>query len=160
MADPPLDLRGSEGGLVLAVALAPLLRAVGVADGHADDRDRMVRAANWDDARDPPAGADDDVAADLLAQDAIRAADVVLALRRDRRRLEAEACLADGGRGLVGDAVLRCAALLERKVVAGEIELETDDFRREQADRFVQQFLPGLVSFEYDDRLSGHGEGV
>ena len=65
----------------VAFALAPLLRAVGVADRHADDRDRRVHAAERDDARDAPAGADDHAAADLLAQDAVRRADVVAPLR-------------------------------------------------------------------------------
>ena len=56
-------------------------------------------------AGNPPAGADDDVAADLLAQDPVRAADVVGSLRRDRRGLEPEAGLDDGSRGLVDDLV-------------------------------------------------------
>jgi hypothetical protein len=44
--------------------------------------------------------------------------------------------------------------------VAGEIELEADDVRGQQAQAFLQQFLSGLVSFEYDDRPCGHGRGV
>src|SRR2546429_2377675 len=46
----------------------------------------------------------------LLAQDAIRRADVVAPFRRDRRRLQAEPGLADRRRGLVDDTVLRRAA--------------------------------------------------
>ena len=68
----PLDALGAVGGLVLALALAPLLGAVGVADRHADDGDREVGAADRHDAGDAAAGADDHVAADLLAQDAVR----------------------------------------------------------------------------------------
>ena len=51
-ADAPLDLRRAEGGLVLALALAPLLRAVGVADRHSHDRDGMESAADGHDARE------------------------------------------------------------------------------------------------------------
>ena len=53
LADPPLDPLGAERSLVIAVALAPLLRAVGVADGHPHDRDRRVNAAERHDAGDP-----------------------------------------------------------------------------------------------------------
>ena len=70
---------------------------------HAGDRP--------DHARDPPAGADDHLAVDLLAQDPVRGADVVLALGRDRRRLEPEAGLAHGARGLVDDLVAGLAPL-------------------------------------------------
>ena len=94
-ADPPLDPLGAERDLVLALALAPLLRAVGVADRHPDDRDRRVDAAERDDAGNAPAGADDHLAADLLAQDPVRRADVAARLGRDRRRLQAEPVLAD-----------------------------------------------------------------
>src|SRR5688572_3669306 len=68
-ADPALDPLGAERDLVLAFALAPLLRAVGVPAGHPDDRDRRVDAAERDDAGDAPAGSDDHAAADLLAED-------------------------------------------------------------------------------------------
>src|SRR5204862_5203357 len=101
------DALGAVRDLVAVLGLAPLLRAVGVADCHPADRDRVVDAAERRDARDPAAGADDDLAVDLLAQDAVRAADVVLALRRDRRRLDSEAGLADGSRSGDHDLVVR-----------------------------------------------------
>ena len=47
-------------------------------------------AGDRGDARDPAAGADDHLAVDRLAQDPVRAADVVGALGRDRRRLDPE----------------------------------------------------------------------
>ena len=112
-ADPPLDPLGAEGHLVLALALAPFLRAVGVADGHPHDRDRRVDAAERHDPGNPPAGTDDHLAADLLAQDPVRRADVVAALRRDRRRLQPQPVLADRARGLVHDPFLvarRCSS--------------------------------------------------
>src|SRR4029078_9354211 len=69
------------------VALAPLLRAVGVVDRHADDGDRVVDAGDRGHARDPPARADDDLAVDLLAQDAVGGADAGAALLRHARAL-------------------------------------------------------------------------
>ena len=51
-ADPPLDALRPERRLVVALALAPLLRAVGVADRHPHDRDRRVHAAERNDARE------------------------------------------------------------------------------------------------------------
>ena len=117
-ADAPLDPFGSERDLVVAVAFPPLLRAVGVADGHPDDGDGGVDAADRKDSRDPPAGANDHLAADLLAQDPVRRADVAAALRRDCRRLEAETVRRDRLRGLVDDLIPRLATMLEREVEA------------------------------------------
>ena len=76
VADAALDPLRAERDLVVALALAPFLRAVRVADGHAHDRDRRVHAAERDDARNAPPGPDDHLAADLLAQDPVRRADV------------------------------------------------------------------------------------
>ena len=80
-ADAPLDPLGAKRDLVLARALAPLLRPVGVPHRHANDGDRGVDAAERNDSWDAPSGADDHLAADLLAQDPVRRADVVLSLR-------------------------------------------------------------------------------
>ena len=113
-------------------------------------------AAERDDAGDPAPGADDHLAADLLAQDPVRRADVVAALGRDRRRLEAEPVLADRPRGLVHDLVLRRAPVLEREVVARELELDPDHVRLERAEPFLEQLLPGLVTFEHDNRPRIH----
>ncbi len=156
VADPPLDALRPERGLVLAVALAPLLRAVGVADGHAHDRDRRVDAAERRNAGDAPAGADDHATADLLPQDPVRRADVARLLGRDRRRLEPEAVLADGGGGLVDDAVPGRAPVLERQVEARKLELDPDHVGGEDAQRLLQQLLAGLVPFQDDDRLPVH----
>ena len=75
------------------------------------------------DARDAPAGADDHLAVDLLAQDAVGAADVVGALGRDRGRLEAEARLAHRLRPPRSTtSLLGLAAVLEREVVVLELD--------------------------------------
>jgi hypothetical protein len=155
--DPPLDPLRTESRLVLFFPFPPFLGAVRVADSHPDDGDGIVRARDRDDARDTPAGADDHVAADLLAKDPVRAPDVARLLGRDRRRLEAEARLADRRGRLEDDPVLGGAARLERKVVARELELEPDDVRREDPQRLLEELLPGLVPLEDDDRRGLHG---
>src|SRR5262245_65663710 len=75
-AEAALDPLRPVGDLVVALALAPLLRPVGVSDGHSHDGDRSVDAAERHDARNPASGADDHLSADLLAQYAVRRADV------------------------------------------------------------------------------------
>ena len=62
--------------------------------------------------------------------------------------------LADRGRRLVDDGVLRLPARLEREVVARELELDPDHVRREHAERLLEQLLPGLVALEDDDTFS------
>src|SRR4051794_12248505 len=91
---------GAVRDLVTVLGLAPLLGAVGVADRHAAHRDRVVDAAQRRHTRDAAAGADDHLAVDLLAQDAVGRADVVGALGRDRGRLDRQAALANRGGGL------------------------------------------------------------
>ena len=152
-ADATLDPLGAERDLVVALALAPLLGAVRVADRHPHDRDRRVHAAERRDARNAPAGAHDDLAADLLAEDAVRRADVAAPFGRDRRGLQPEAVLADRGRRLVHDAVVGLAAPLEREIEARELELDPDHVGLEHAQALLQQLLPGLVALEDDDRV-------
>ena len=152
VADPALDSLGAERDLVVALAFAPLLRAVRVADRHANDRDRRVDAAERRDAGDPPSGADDHPAADLLAKDAVRRADVAAPLRRDRGGFQPEPVLADGRGGLVHDAVVGLAAPLEREVEPRELELDADHVGREHAEALLQELLAGLVALEDDDR--------
>ena len=160
-ADPALDALGPVGDLVVAFAFAPLGGAVRVADGHPDDRDRRVHAADRRDAGDPPSRAHDHLAADLLAQDPVRRADVVARLRCHGGPLQAEPVLADRGGRLVHDGVLGLAAALEREVVADELELEPDHVRGENAEAFLQELLAGLVAFEDDDRaLVAHRRAV
>ncbi len=113
-------------------------------------------AAQRHDAGDAPAGPDDHLAADLLAQDPVRRADVVTRLRRDRRRLQAEPVLADRARGLVDDLVVRLAPIGEREVVAREVELDPDHIGRERSQRLLEELLPGLVPLEHDDRPRIH----
>jgi hypothetical protein len=158
-ADSPLDALGSERRLVLALAFAPFLRAVCIADCHSDDRDRGVDASEGRDTGNAAPGSDDDAPADLLAKDSVRRADVALLLRGDRRRLQAEAVLADGRRGVVHDLVLRLSALLQREVEARELELDADDVRRQHAKRLLEELLSGLVSLQNDDRLAVHRRG-
>src|SRR5581483_9505962 len=120
-----------------------------VPDRHAHDRDRRVDAAERRDARDAAAGADDDLAADLLAEDPVRGADVVSPLRRDGRGLETEAVLADCGGGVVDAAVLRRAPALEREVEARQVDLEPRHVPCEHAEALVDELLSRLVAFDY-----------
>ncbi len=110
-------------------------------------------AAERHDPGNPTSGADDDLPADLLAQDAIRRADVARAFGSDRRRFQAEAVLLDGRRGLVHHLVLRRPPTLDRQVEAWKRDRFPDDVRREDAQCLLEQFLPGLVALENDDRL-------
>ena len=158
-ADAPLDALGPERDLLLAVALAPLLRTVGVADRHAHDRDRGMHTAERNDAGDATAGPDDHLAADLLADEPVRRADVVLALRRDRRRFQSQAVLPDRSGGLVDDPVVGLPPRLEREVVAGEVELEADHVGSEHAERFLEELLPGLVPLEHAIVSTSMGAG-
>ena len=153
------DLLRQVGDLVAALALAPLLGAVGVVDRHPHHGDRVVDARDGPDhARDPPAGADDHLAVDLLAEDPVRRADVVLALGRDGRRLQPEAGLAHRARRLVDDLVARLTPLLEPEVEVLELERHAEQFRVEHPHGLLEQFLAGLVALE-DDDLQGVRHG-
>ncbi len=160
MADAALDALGAERGFVLVLAFAPLLRAVRVADRHAHDRDRRVDAAHRRDAGNAASRADDHLPPDLLTEDPVRRADVAGAFRGDRCSLQSQARLTHGLGRLVDDRVLRRSAIGEREVVAREVELGADDVRRNHAERFLEQLLPGLVSLQHDDRLPLHGGGL
>src|SRR6516165_7648288 len=54
------------------------------------------------------------------------------------------------------DRVLRRAPVLEREIEAGKVERQPDDLRIEHAQRLFQEFLPGLVALEDDDRGPVH----
>ena len=130
--------------------------AVGVADRHAHDRDRRVHAAERHDAGNATTGAHDHLATDLLAQDAVRRADIVARLRRDRRGLQSEPVPADRLRGLVNDAVAGRAAARQREVEPRQRHLDADHVRGEHSQRLLEELLAGLVALEDDDRLELH----
>src|SRR5437870_1897454 len=155
MADPPFDPLRSKRSLVVAVPLAPFGRPVRVSDGHAYDGDGGVDATERDDPGNPPTRAHDDLAADLLTQDAVRGSDVVRSLGCDRRRLEPESVLPDCGGGVMHHRVRRRATMLERQVEPRELDVDPRDVSREHTQRLVEQFLAGLVSFEDDERRHG-----
>ena len=102
-------------------------------------------------AGEPASGADDDLSVDLLAQDSVRRADIVLALGGDRGRLEPEAGLAHRPGGLGDDLVGRGAPALEREVEALELYLHAEERRIEQPERLLEELLSGLVALEDDD---------
>ena len=85
------DVLGAVGDLVAVLVLAPLLRVVGVVDGHAHDADRRAHTGDPCDAGNPLPGAQDHASADSLAEQRIRAADVGPIRGRHRGRFEPEA---------------------------------------------------------------------
>jgi len=115
-----------------------------------------VDAAERHDARDPAARPDDHLAADLLAQDPVRRADSVPALRRHGGCFQSEAVLSDRCRSLVHDRVTRLAPVLEREVEAGQVEREPDHVGGDDPQRLFEQLLARLVALEDDDRLKLH----
>ena len=144
VADPPLDPLGPERDLVLAGApraIPPRRTRRRRPCGH---RDRRVHAAERDDAGNAPAGADDDLAADLLPQDPVGRADVTAALRRHGRGLQPEPLLADRRGRLVDRGVAALPPRLEREVEPRECEFEPGHVGREDAKRLLEQLLPGL----------------
>ncbi len=153
VTDPSLDALRAQRDLVVARALAPLRRAVRVAHGHPHDGDRRVHASERHDAGNATARSHDHLAADLLAENPVRRADVAGPLRRHGGGLQAETVFANRLRCLVDDAVLRSAPSREREVEADEAELDADHVRREHAHRLLEKLLSGLVSFENDDGL-------
>ena len=150
-ADAARDPLGAERDLVAVLLLAALLGAVRVADRHANDGDRVVDAGHRRHARYAPPGPDDHLAVDGLAQQPVRAAHVVLALGRDRGRLEAEARLAHGRGGLVTTSLLGLAAVVEREVEVLELELDLQHLGIEHAQRLLEQLLTGFVALEDDN---------
>ena len=112
-----------------------------------------MHAGDRRDAGDAAAGADDHLAVDLLAQDAVGRADVVLALGRDRRGLDARSPDSRIARAASWTTSLSVApALLEREVEAVELDVEADDVGVEHAQRLLEQLLPGLVALQDGDR--------
>src|SRR5437763_2054353 len=156
MADAALDPLGPKGLLAVAGSLAPLLRAVRVSDCHPHDRDRRVHAAERNHSRNPSAGPNDHAPVDLLAQDAVRRADVVGTLGRDGRRLQPEPRVANRRRRLVHDLVPGRPARSEREVEPVEAQLAPGDVGSENPQGLFEQLLAGLVALEHDDRLRAH----
>ena len=115
-----------------------------------------MHAGQRADARDAAAGAHDDAAVDLLAEDCVRAADVAGALRRDRGCLDAEATLAQGGRRLVHHLVARLAAVGQGEVEIALHHLEADHVALEQAACLEEQLLAGLVAVQHGDGGDRH----
>ena len=157
--DTSLDPLSPESHLVVTFALAPLFRAIRVADRHADDRDRRVHTAERHHARNAPTGPDDHLPADLLPQDAVRRADVVAALRCDRRCLEPETVRSNRTGSLVNDAVVGCPPGGKGEIETGEVEVQPCHLWGEHAQGFLQQLLPGFVPFQHHDRFGVHGFG-
>jgi len=129
---------------------APLLGAVRVVHGHADHGDGSVDARERPHAWDPPAGAHDHASVDLLPQDRVGAADVARPDGSDGRRLQAESRLSQCVGGVLDHLISGLSTPLERQVEVLSLDLETEHVRLEQAERFSEELLAGLVAVEHD----------
>ncbi len=150
-AVPPGDLLGAVGDLVEPFALAPFLRAIGIAHRHTNHRDRRMDTADRPDARDAAAGAHDHRAIDPLAQDRVWAADIAPRLGCDRRGLEPKADRSHRVGGIVDYLVVSRAAVLQAQIEALERQVNAGNTWVEHAQGLLQQLLAGLVAFEHDD---------
>jgi len=149
-ARPAADLLGPEGPFVQPVALAPLLRAVCVIDGHANYRDRGVDPRQRPHPGYAPPGPHDDPPVDLLAKDRVGAAHVARPFRRDRRRLQAESGLTQCFGGVDDDLVSGLPSPLEREVEVAPLHLKPEHIGLEQAEGLVEQLLAGLVAVQHN----------
>src|SRR5215217_643442 len=123
-AYPARDLLGPVGNLVQSLALAPLLRPVSVIDGHTDHRDRGVHAARRVDTRNAPPRTHDNGPVYPRSQDRIGRAHIARFLRRNGRCLDAESSLFHRRSSLVHDLIVRGPSVLQRQVIAYEIQPE------------------------------------
>src|SRR5207244_552614 len=113
---------------------------------HPDYGDRCMDTGQRPDAGNPAAGADDDAAVDLLAEDRVRAADVARAFGRDGGRLDAVAKLAERLGGVEHTLVARLAPLHEGEIEVAGLDIDSKDARFEQAERLPEKLLPRLVA--------------
>ena len=102
-------------------------------------------------AREAPAGPDDHLAVDLLAQDAVGRPDVARALGRDRGCLQSQARHEHRLGGLGHDLVAGRPSMAKREVEALELELDSQQPRIQEAHRLLQQLLAGLVALHHHD---------
>src|SRR5215204_1246523 len=123
-AYPARDLLGPVGDLVQPLALAPLLRPVSVIDGHTDHRDRGVYTARRIDTRNTPPRTHDNGPVYPRSQDRIGRAHIARFLRRNGRCLDTESSLFHRRSRLVHDLIVRGPSVLQRQVVAHEIQFE------------------------------------
>ena len=98
----------------------------------------------------PAPRAHDHLPVDRLAQDPVRAADVVGALGRDRRRLQAQPVSRIALGRLGADLVVGLATVLQREVEALDLDLDPEHSGIEHPQRLLEQLLPRLVAVERD----------
>ncbi len=154
-ADPAADPLGPVGDLVVALALAPLLGPVGVADRHPADRDRVVDAG---DRRHPgirrPVRT---ITVPSMPSRISRFGEPTSSAPsgRDRRRLRARArppASPPPPRSQTSFAVARRFPSERSKRSSSSVE--ADDLGVEHGQGGVEQLLAGLVAVEDDDPRS------
>ena len=63
---------------------------------------------------------------------------------------------AQGRRRIPHDLIVRFPPLFQRQIEARKIQRHAQYMRIEHAQRFFQQFLPGLIPFQYHNRSFRH----
>ena len=159
-ADAPLDPLRPERDLVVALALTPLLRAVGVADRHAHDRDRCVHAAERNDARESGA---------RFARSPSRRSPRAGCGSASRRRRAPPGVIVAAFRPRPCSRIACAASWTTWFWVARRDSSErskrgnsrsspvTSGARTRRA--LLEQLLPGFVALEHHDRFGVHGSG-
>ena len=118
-------------------------------------RSRSARdAAERDHAGNPAASADDHPAADLLAQDAVRRADIGAASGVTVAAFRPRPCSRIAGHASCTTWFFVTQRPSSERSKRGKLELEADHVRREDTQRLVEQLLAGLVALEDDDRAA------
>ncbi len=149
------DPLGAEGDLVgrALVALAPLLGAVGVLDGHAHDRRSGCgrrRSASTPGIRRPVRT----MTLPSTSSRRMRLGEPTSSLPSGVivAALSPKPALAHRRGRLVDDLVVGLAPVVEGEIVAVELELEAEDLGVEHPEGLLEQLLPGLVALEDRDR--------
>ncbi len=142
------ELFRAVGFFVQPFAFAPLLSVIGIIDCHAHDTDRCVNAPEGAHRWNTPPGADNHFAVNLIAQNSIGAAHVTFDVRRNGSGFDAEAMNVQRFTGIDDDLVFCGAPLFQREVKRQKVKVIVNYIGIQDAQRFDQQFLSGLVALQ------------
>ena len=103
------------------------------------------------DARQTPSRAHDDFPADGFAQNRVGGADVIFFFGRYRGSFETEMCPLHRFSGLLHHGVVGCAPVFQREIESLHAQFDVGHRTVENAQRFGQELLSGLVAFQNHD---------